>query len=122
MNDILEEYLEFYDKNIMSLDGIIISSFGDVIIPEKHFGLFPWNELNIRDSNTSTLSAGGYPLKDYQWTICFWLKNENGDTHPCLYQYRWCIPAQLLDLMNWCKDFERNDLQNKLKSLLGVRA
>lgn len=114
------EYAEFYDQSIMSLDGVFISGAGDVVIPEKHFGMFPWHRLDIRDSNVSGLSAGGHPLQSHQWTLCFWLTNEQGEIHPLLRQYRWVIPESLHILMQWCKSNAENDLKYKLRRLIGA--
>lgn len=114
------DYDEFFDQSIMSLDGVFISGAGDVVIPEKHFGLFQWDKLNISDTNTCTLSSGGYPLHNGQWTLCFWMINASGKIHPLARQYRWVIPESLNVLMRWCKENAEDDLKHKLRSLIGV--
>ncbi len=114
------EWAEYYDPKIMSLDGVFISGLGDVVIPVKHFGLFPWEKFNVLDSNLSTIRSGGHPLRDNEWTLCFWLTNSNGDSHPLLKQYRWCIPEGLFDLLEWCRKRGIDDLQSKLKNLLDL--
>lgn len=114
------EYSEFYDREIMELDGVFVSGGGDVVIPEKHFGKFPWEKLRIRDSNISSLSAGGSPLRSFEQTICFWLTNNRGDIHPLLRQYRWVIPASLAELMEWCKENAESELKYQLRKLIGA--
>lgn len=113
------EHIEFYDQEIMSLDGVFISAHGDVIIPVKHFSKFPWEKLNMGDSNVSSLSAGGHPLRDYEWTLNFWLTNSEGKFHPMVRQYRWCLPQGLVDFMTWNQERAVDKLQMQLKHLLG---
>ena len=109
----------YFDPTIMKLDGIVFSGLGDVIIPMKHFGMFPWNEFNIRDSNVSGVSSGGYPLKDHECTFCLWVKDKRGEIHKSLKQYRWCIPESLTDFIRYCKERGRMEIQSELQSLIG---
>lgn len=112
------EYAEYYDQSIMSLKGVSISSAGDVLIPVTHFGLFPWDKLDMANSNYSTLIRGGHPLTSRQWTLCFWLTNKEGVVHPLARRNRWVMPEGLVGFMEWARRSGKSDLKCKIRKFV----
>jgi hypothetical protein len=99
--------------NLDDLDGVVVSHFGDRIIPAKHFGKCPLGELTKEGFGTSqwSLSAGGAPLRDNQWTISIF-NNLEGESYT---QDRWVMPDVFRILFEM---FEESGDKKRLNAIL----
>ncbi len=113
------EYKEFYDDSIVGLPGAFFSSAGDLVLPVENFGNFPWDSVNVLDTNTWSMSAGGHPLHSDEWTLCQFVQ-KGKDNHPLLVQYRWIMPNSLVGLLQRRYQDGRNDIAIEIRNLIGA--
>lgn len=114
------EYKEFYDDSIVRLPGAFFSSAGDLVLPVENFGQFPWIIDDTSDQSLPTISGGGHPLYDYEWTLCKWVETKDKVAHPLCRQYRWIIPKGLVVIIESRYKQGRIDLQSELRNLIGA--
>ena len=102
-------------RNLDDIDGGVVSPLGDRIIPAKHFGKCPLEELTAAGFGSSqwSVSRGGSPLRDDQWTISIFNNLESES----LKMDRWVLPNAIGILFAM---FERQGDEQRLRKILAA--
>lgn len=87
----------------------------DIIIPEKYFGRLDFEYLSDKNQRELwSLSSGGLPLRDFEWTIdVFHHRVVDGKpvVHRDLSASRWVIPKVILEVMGLRHDAGREEIK-----------
>jgi hypothetical protein len=80
--------------DLSELEGIETNTYGDRIIPCRHFRHCPFQDMKSEGFATGKwgLSKGGHPVPNGQWAICILHRDREGLILPLLTQDKWIMP------------------------------